>query len=226
MKKSVIILCGLLLLNIHLFSNENDRFIRKQIENIDKLISKGKFVSGLIYTQSDTLETQLLYFKKKAKVNYHLFCIKKNDNDSIEVIKANEILGYKILEEEYFSHKSQEGVFFIKKLEEGKVILYEKHSIPSDTRFLFYLKFPESDDFVIINPHEKNITEYNMPNTSPSSSSDINITCFKSNGINDTFKLFVANYLGDCLKVTNMVNSGFYTIQDISSIIRTYNGCF
>ncbi|NOQ23891.1 MAG: hypothetical protein GQ564_00885 [Bacteroidales bacterium] len=226
MKESVILVCGILLFNFHLFSNENDKYIEKQIANIDKLLSKGKFANGIIYTKKDTVEMRLLTFKRKVKMNCHLFCIGKSEKDSIKILKANEILGYKVLGEEYISHKSKEGVFFIKKLETGKVVLYEKPAIPSDTRLLYYLKFPNYYNYVIINPTKNNITEYNMPNTRPSSSSDIIETHIKSNGINDAFKIFVKNYLGDCEKATNMVRAGFYTIQDIPDVIRTYNSCF
>jgi hypothetical protein len=164
-------------------------------------------------------------FKGKAKKNSYLFCISRSGKDKIKIFKANEIYGYKIMNDYYVQHMSDGNYFFIRKTKTGKIDLFEREIIPSDNRFLYLLKFPNNNSYFVINPTENNITEQRMPDTRQPESSGATVLYIASKGINEKFKIFVSIYLGDCYQIKNMVNSEFYTIKDIPIIIETYNNC-
>jgi len=207
-------------------AQKNEKYINNQITNIETLISKGDFIKGLIYLDNDTIETDLLTFKGKRETNYFLFCVAKIQMDSIKIFKSNQIKGYKISDMNYISHNSEGSGFFLKQVKKGKIDLFEKSPFPDDNRFLYYLKFSDSYNYLIINPLENDVTVYELPESRQSESSRATVTYFQSKGIHEKFKIFISTYLGDCDKVTNMVKSDFYTINDIPSIIELYNNCF
>jgi hypothetical protein len=205
---------------------KNEQYIDSQLISIDKLLDKGEFVKGLIYLDNDTIDATLFSFKGKRKSNHYLFCIVKTECDSIRIFKSNQICGYRISGINYISHHSGESGFFIKQVKTGKIELFEKTSLPDDNRFLYYLKLPNIHDYYIINPLEKNIIVHNLPDSNQPNSSRATVTYFQSTGTYDKFKVFISTYLGDCEKVTNMVKTDFYTINDIPSIVDSYNNCF
>lgn len=207
-------------------AQENEKYINNQIINIETLIDKGEFVRGVIYLNNDTIEADLLTFNGKRKINYFLFCITRTQLDSIKIFKSNQIKGYKILDINYISYNSERSGFFLKQLKTGKIDLFEKCSLPDDHKFLYYLKSPNSVNYFIINPSENNVTEYQLPDNRNSASSGATSTYFQTKGINQKFKIFISIYLGDCDRVTNMVKTDFYTINDIPNIIESYNNCF
>lgn len=49
---------------------------------------------------------------------------------------------------------------------------------------------------------------------------------FRSAEIDKRFKAFVSHYMGDCQALVNMVNAGFYSINDVPSVVEVYNACF
>ncbi len=77
-----------------------------------------------------------------------------------------------------------------------------------------------------LNPLTDNVSEYTLPNSRHSESSGASVTHYQTKGIERTFKMFISSYLGDCVRVTNMVNAGYYTINDIPNIVEVYNSCF
>jgi hypothetical protein len=84
-----------------------------------------------------------------------------------------------------------------------------------------YLKFPNEKKFHVINPFEKNINIEESDNSKGNPMLHI-----KSNEIDELFKKFAEFYFKDCQKVVNMVNSGFYTINDIPAVVQEYNDCY
>jgi len=210
-----------------IIASDNDKYVENEISNINKLLESGTFVNGLIYFQNDTLETELLYFKRKAKINFYLFCVSRNGNDSIKVYRASEINGYKIQDEIYIKHISDGEHFFIKNIKSGKINLFERKGLPSDNRFLYFLKFPNTNNYYVINPDANNTTVTESPESRQSgSTSRGTVTYYTSKGIDLKFKAFITRYLGDCERVVNMVNTDFYTINDIPIIVESYNNCF
>ncbi len=189
-------------------------------------MKKGKFVKGFLYLDNDTIETKLLTYSGKRKLNYFLFCVASRTNDSLLIYRPSQIMGYTIAGITYISVHTDKESFFLRQLKTGKVNLFEKLPLPDDSRFLYYLKFPDSEDYYLINPKQNNITEYTLPDSRQPESSGKTLTYLKSKGIPEKFKIFISTYLGDCEKVTNMVNADYYTIRDIPNIIEVYNDCF
>lgn len=225
MNRLLLILAIILIGTYKLTGQKNERYIESELSNLDKLIEKGNFIKGFVYLENDTLETELLTFRGKRKMNYYLFCVARISNDSVYVFRPSEILGYMIDNANFITHNSDGGKIFLKLIKKGRVNLYEKHSIPSDNRYLYYLLFPGIADYCIINPYENNVIEHILPDTRKSESSMATVSYFESKGIHQKFKSFISMYMGDCIIVTNMVNSEFYTINDIPSIVETYNNC-
>jgi hypothetical protein len=203
----------------------NEKYISKEINNIEKSIKKGTFIDGFIYLGSDTIATKILSFHGRKKTNRFLFCVSKGSGDSIKIFKPNEIKGYRIGNNNYLSHCSHVANFFLKQTKQGKVDLFERDPIPSDHRFLYYLNFKNSTDYFIINPLENNITIYDSPNSTLGGFLSPNMLSFNSKGINEKFKIFIAQHFNDCIKVVNMVKNDFYTIDDIPMIVEMYNNC-
>ncbi len=226
MNRLLLLISSIIISSLQLIGQENENYIESELSKLNRLIEKGNFTNGFVFFTNDTLETELLTFRGKRKMNYYLFCVARISDDSINVFKPSEILGYEIENVDFITHNSDGEKIFIKQIKKGRLDLYEKPSIPSDNRSLYYIKFPGKSDFCIINPFENNVTEHRLPDSRQSESSGATVTYFQSKGIHQKFKLFISMYMGDCSKVTNMVNSEFYTINDIPSIVETYNNCF
>ncbi len=205
---------------------KNEIYVKNQLKNIEKLLSKGEFKKGLIYINNDTIEIQLFSFAGKRKINYFLFCIAKTKDGSTRIFKPSEIDGYQLLNTKYISHRKKGNSFFIKQIKTGRIDLYERNTIPDDDRFLYYLKFPNTNTYHVVNPNKNSITAHKSPHIRDSESTAASIIYYENTGIDEKFKYFIATNLSDCYKVTNMVKSDFYTINDTPSIIETYNNCF
>ena len=93
--------------------------------------------------------------------------------------------------------------------------------IPSDRRFLYYIKLPKHANYFIIYPDGQNVATTIIPPDKESAG----MISIDSNNIPEKFKMFVSIYLGDCISLRNMVQSNFYTINDIPTIIDIYNKC-
>lgn len=227
MKRFLITLGLTILLIASSQSQENAKYVKKELSKLSKLMQKGKFVDGTIYTPKDTSRVKILKFKGSKKRNYHLFCVCKHNN-SIAIYKPDQLSAYRIDEVLFISRKTGKESIFLKQVKQGEIDLYEKPSIPSDNRFLYYLKLPNEQKLFIINPDENNVTMYdnheNGTSDESKNSSDFRII-YKTAGIHQQFKAFVRIYLETCPQVVNMVNAEFYTINHIPSIVETYNNC-
>lgn len=212
-------------INLTLICGENENYISEKINNIEKLISKGTFINGIVYLNNDSIESKILTFRGKHKLNNILFCISKNNADSIIIFTPNEITGYRINNTNFISHNSNGNLFFLKQIKDGQVELFEKPSIPSDNRFLYYIKFKNKSDYFVINPLENNVIITNIPDNSKPESSGATKVHFKSKSIHEKFAIFISKYFEDCPKVVNMVKSGFYTMNELPLIIESYNNC-
>ncbi|MGE0076698.1 MAG: hypothetical protein AB7S48_02460 [Bacteroidales bacterium] len=201
--------------------DSNDIYIENETSNIIQLTKNGNFEKGFIVENGDTIETNILKFNKQKKINPYLFCVTKDSAEVLKIYTARQIDGYAIGNEVYKSQSSCDNHFFIKLLANGKVCLFERYGIPSDRRFLYYIQLPKFTDYFIICPDGQNVNATIVPPDKYSPG----IVNIDSKSIPEKFKLFVKNYLGDCVIVSNRVQSDFYTINDIPLIVEKYNEC-
>lgn len=201
--------------------DQNDSYIEKEVSSINELVKNGKFENGFILVKGDTIRTEILRFKRRKIKNSYLFCVTKDHADSLKVYSARQIEGYGIGNDTYKSQSSKDTHFFIRLLKSGKATLFERDRIPSDERFIYYIKLPKYANCFIICPDERNL-KFSTEAPDKDSPGKISID---SNNIPEKFKMFVSAYLSDCINLRNMVQSNFYTINDIPTIIDIYNKC-
>jgi len=202
--------------------DKNDSYIEKEVSNLSELIKNGKFEKGYILMKGDTIRTEILRFNRRKSINSFLFCVAKDRTDSTKIYTARQIEGYSIGNEIFMSQTSENANFFIRLNKVGKATLFERIGIPSDRRFLYFIKLPNYSHYFVICPEEQNISTSTMGGYGKNSPPrDI----YNSKNINEKFKIFASTYLGDCMTLRNMVQSEFYTINDIPTIIDKYNKC-
>jgi hypothetical protein len=205
--------------------SENDRYIAKELTNLNQLMLKGKFEDGWVIIKGDTIKTRILRFVAAKTRNSYLFCVTKNRTDSFEVYTAKQINGYIIGDDTFKTHISNGETFFIRMVKKGKAILFERGRIPGDDRFLYYIQLPNYQTYFVICPDEQSVKL--IPIFGSVGSPTIRIDYYyKSDENNQKFKLFVNKFLGDCSTLKNLVQSDFYTMNDLPSVIETYNNCF
>lgn len=218
----------LLLFSCLVYSQINSQYIQKEIQNKKKWISKAKFETGYIITNSvDTLALELLVFKRKYRKFNYLFCVAKISPDSFSIHTAENIFEYKVGKSIYKSLHEKNECFFILELGTGQVSLYQRDAIPSDDKFKYFLRRENQNNYFQICPNESSFklmdsSESNTERNQPLSDR----VFFQSDNSAERFKLFVKLYFDDCEKVLNGVKSDFYTIYDIPSIVNIYNHCF
>lgn len=206
--------------------DKNDNYINKQVSNLNELIKKGgKFERGYLLIKGDTIQTEVLRFSKGKNLNPYLFCITKDKIDSIKVYTARQIEGYAIGQDIYKTNHNGDSYFFIHLCRFGKAILFERYEIPSDGRFLYYIKLPKYQNSFVICPNEQNITVTSIGGYSNGNSFTPPVDIYKSKNVTERFKIFVTTFLNDCEPLCNMVQSDYYTINDIPKIIDKYNNC-
>lgn len=205
--------------------NENDLYIQKVKSRPDKLIKYGKFEKGYIIKNGDTIKAEILKFCKRKEMNSFLFCLIKNKADSIQILTAKQIEGYSYGNEIYRKHISKDAHFFIRLNKAGRAILYERAAIPSDNRFVYYLKLPEYKDFFILAPEHDKITFISLPLASGASGNYF-LYYHNTDNQNEKFKLFIKTYMNDCEGLNMLIASNYFTIFDIPGIIEKYNNCF
>lgn len=220
------ILFFILLFYFPLHENENDIFIQKATSKPEKLVKCGKFENGEIYINGDTIVTEILKFNKKKEVYPFLFCVIKNTFDSIQILTAKQIDGYSIGNEIFRKHISQGSQFFIRLRKKGRAILYERAAIPSDNRFIYYIKLPNYNDFFMLAPTHDNIVFINTFPLQPGPG--VNQFRYYQNPDkqNEKFKFFISSYMGDCEELNSLIASDYFSIDDIPGIIEKYNNCF
>jgi len=206
-------------------NDKNDFYIEKELTHLKELIKNGKFENGFILVKGDTIQTEILRFNRRKNLNPYLFCITKDKTDSIRVYTAHQIDEYNIGQDHYKSYHSENSYFFIHLYRFGKAILFERYEIPSDGRFLYYIKLPNYQNCFVICPNEQNITITSIGGYTEGNNPVPPVEIYNSKKIVEKFKLFVVNYMGDCTSLCNMVQSNYYTINDIPLIIDKYNTC-
>lgn len=188
--------------------------------NLEEILKRSRFEKGFIFHKNDSVEASILVYHRRFQKYAFQYCIVKEPNDSIVLYTPKEISGYSVNNEKFIKHASGGKQFFIQHRVTGKVTLYSRDKIPSDNRFLFYLKFPNEKEFHVISPFENDI---NLAESKDSGGNPMML--IKSNEREELFKKFAEIYFKDCQKVVNMVNSGFYTINDIPAVVQEYNDC-
>jgi hypothetical protein len=213
----------ILLLNFPAHDNENDLYIQKVTSRTDKLIKCGKFEPGQIFINGKTINTQILKFNKSKDKNSFLFCVTKNESDSLKVFTAKQIDGYSVGKDNYRKQISNDAHFFLRLVKNGRAILYERLAIPSDNRDLYYLKLSKFKDYFILAPSTDQVILLYMPSTEDYSHSSFYYS--NPDNKNDKFKLFIKTYMSDCEELNLLIASNYYTIFDIPLIIDKYNNC-
>lgn len=188
---------------------------------IESLLKKAKFEMGTIVKGNDTIPASILVYSRKNRKYSHYYCIVKSADDSVRVYLPTEIDGYSVNNQKYIKQLFDGKFIFIEHREEGRVELYSRGPITTDSRVLFFLKFPTKKYYVVISPYDKSI---DIQSSEDSRGEPMII--YRTNDIDSKFKNFVKDYFSDCTQVVNMVNSGFYTITDIPTVVRIYNACF
>lgn len=224
MKQTILIL--VMVISLSVFGQVNQKYIKKELIMMKKWLPKASFEPGYIIKQKDTVYTDILAFKNRDKINSFLFCVTKDKNDSIRFYNADEIMEYRVGKLIYKKATADKENFFIKLIKTGKVNLYERVPIPSDSKFLYYLKKKDQRGYFEICPDESNFFIYENKNQDQNQNGGMNETRIFTNNNIERFKLFVATYFTGCEKVRNMVNADIYTIRDIPSIVESYNQSF
>jgi hypothetical protein len=213
----VMVICGRTLAG----NGINDGQIANHEMDLEQILKRSHFESGYIFTRNDSIEASILVYHRRFQKYAFQYCIVKEPNDSITLYSPKEIYGYRVNNEKFIKHVSGGKQFFIHHRAAVNVNLYSRVKIPSDNRYLFYLKFPDEKEFHVISPFENNI---NLEESGDSRGNPMLL--IKSNEIDELFKKFAEIYFKDCQMVVNMVNSGFYTINDIPAVVQEYNDCF
>jgi hypothetical protein len=212
-------------ISLSVFGQVNQKYIKKEMI-MKKWLPKASFEPGYIIKQKDTVYTDILLFKNRDKMNSFLFCVAKDKNDSIRFYNADEIMEYRVGKFIYKKATADKENFFIKQIKTGIVNLYERVPIPSDSKFLYYLKKKNQRGYFEICPDESNFFIYENNSQDQNQNERMNETRIFTNNNDERFKLFVTTYFTGCEKVRNMVNADIYTISDIPSIVESYNQCF
>ncbi|MDB4297819.1 hypothetical protein N9901_03615 [Flavobacteriaceae bacterium] len=161
MNKYIITLALISLFNISVFSQKKRVLSQKELKKIEKLSKKGNFEQGFIIIKQDTIQTNILINSKK-KYNL-MYCITKDSNGIQKTYLPENIRGYYTKTDIYARHKTDQRYHFIKKIETGKIDLFEKSYIPLSPELKFYLKFKNSYNLYSLTPYDNSIEEYNAP---------------------------------------------------------------
>ena len=151
----------LFLMPLLAFSKNNQPDLNQQY--IDEMICKFKskikniddcnFIDGYIIKNRDTIDCKIFRKTRKSNLDSYLFVMVKVNNDSIQFFTSQQIDGYSVKNEVYKKHISSDGnSFFIKRIKTGKATMYERESIPSDLKFVYYLTFKSDNKFYYFAP--------------------------------------------------------------------------
>lgn len=214
-------------LPISIYANSvNDDFILNKLKKLDKIIEKGEFVDAQLYINKDTVNTQLLKFTKGDSKLNHFICIEIIGEKKYKLHYAEDINGFKILDDLFVKIYWEEESIFIKRIAYGNIDLYEKKSIPSDTRYLYFLHEKETYNLHIINPESEDISAMGVTDSNNGQNNNQTMVIFEVAGLHDAFVAIVNKTMGDCLQVKSMVKTGNYLRDDLIDLVNTYNKCF
>ena len=203
--------------------NENDQYIQKVTSRPDKLLKCGTFEPGQIFIHGNTINTSILKFNKRKDMNSFLFCVTKNESDSLKIYTVKQIDGYSVGKDNYRKHISNDAQFFIRLVKNGRAELYERAAIPSDDRYLYYLKLSKYKDLFVLAPVSDKMEFISIPGQGEAGFPSI-FYC-KPDTQNEKFKLFIKTYMSDCEELNHLMASNYYSLFDIPSIIDKYNHC-
>jgi hypothetical protein len=216
----------LVLYSIHLFvlGQPIKEYLANNAPPIEVLIEKATFAHGTVYFEKDSLQGDLLVFRRKYKNEAYLYCVLKDQMGYFRY-SAYQIEGYRIENDLFIKHKASEGSFFIHQIRKGVVDLYECDGVPGNYRFQYYLNFNQMKNLVIISPHENDINVFKAGESSNSSAITPSGIQFTSNNIDEKFKAFISIYMGDCRRLKNMIEDGLLSINNIPDVVEVYNKC-
>jgi hypothetical protein len=179
--------------------------------------------NGFVVRNGDTINCTIYLPQGGINDDCYLYVRAKNKKDSNVLYTPKDIDCYFAMGVLMISHASVSGsdtsYFFMKQLVSGKVMLYQKVSIPSNTEFRYYFRKLGSNDFLFFTPYQKSVMYLQE-----SFKSGGMVSKYNSQNDEQFLKTF-AEYLKECPGVHNKLLTGFYTTNDIESIIRDYNSC-
>lgn len=198
-------------------------YINSEIKDIAKLLKKGKIKPGYYVKGIDTTFTFLIDFKNSKKTNSHLFCVEVLGKDSIKIIYPKDINFYSVNDKTYKKHIANKNQFFIEELEIGKVKLYSRAKLPSNSKNLYYILFENEKNYLILDADAEDIEIVTLSSGSNLNSNGSATIGISSSEQNEKFKLFIKTYFSDCKSVVNMVRADLLTITDLQSIVSRLN---
>ena len=169
-------------------------YINSEIKDIAKLLKKGKIKPGYYVKGIDTTFTFLIDFKNSKKTNSHLFCVEVLGNDSIKIIYPKDINFYSVNDKSYKKHIANKNQFFIEELEIGKVKLYSRAKLPSNSKNLYYILFENEKNYLILDADAQDIEIVTLSSGSNGNSNGSATIGISSSGQNEKFKLFIKTY--------------------------------
>lgn len=205
-------------------NDDNYSYVMK-LKKKFKVKDSSFFHSGKIYTDNDTISCKIYLKNNTINDDNFLLVFAKDENDSIKMYTAYDIIGYEVDNHRFISYGSANSLFFIKEDIIGKVELYERNKIPSDPYFIYYFKHSAQDVFYVIAPFSKNYPSEGRFDSHIFNSQDKRIR-WKSNVINDKFKVVSLNFFKDCNKLVNKIKNDFYSVFDLYKIVQEYNTCY
>jgi len=211
------------------FAGELDSYIEKLTSNEARLLKNGTFRQGIIfYPDGDSLQTELFCFSERKESYHYIFIVERSD-DSIRVIRPDAVLGYKMDGESYKSFSDGEVNYFIRRIDQGRIDLYERGSIPYDDRFLYFMDFSFNNDFFVLDPSASNFARYmeaafHSDDRLVGTNGGNRFTAV-TNGNIEKFNYFISGYLQDCEEIRALVLSEVLTIWQLPRIVRVYNTC-
>jgi hypothetical protein len=134
---------GLKIHNYHAKENDktdlNQSYINKKIEKMVTLDSTC-FVDGYVIKGQDTVECDIYMPKHKIPDDIFLYAIVRGGDGDISVYTARDIDAYGFKGVIMRGHKSEGTCFFIREIQNGRVTLYTRESVPGDQEFTYYLQ--------------------------------------------------------------------------------------
>jgi hypothetical protein len=190
----------LILIRLFVLGQPIKEYLAKSAPSIETLIEKATFTRGTVYFEKDSLQGDLLVFRRKFKNEAYLYCV-LHDSMGYFRYSAYQIEGYRIGDDLYLKHQAPEGDFFIHQIRKGKVDLYEREGVPSNFRFQYYLNFGQMNNLIVICPHENDINVFKAGEASNSAAISPGGIQFTSNNMDEKFKAFISIYMGDCRRL-------------------------
>lgn len=227
----IVLLCASVIQSSWAIDPEKEFQIQLQKNlNEAKVKDNNAFSLGTLIINHDSFKCKIYVKKRNSydKTMYN-FVIAKLSNDSVVAYTANQISGFVVNGHSFRQHCSQiEGktrCFFIHKLINGHISLYERYGFILDRSFRYYVQFQKAEFFITIDPFTQNLfneTDLGGKIVDVSGPGVINARTKK---VDEKFKMYFSNLLKDCTVIKNKILNEFYTINDLETIVAEYNRC-